>query len=123
MGAVLIPVVIVLVAFVAAVAATKRFAKARKVRADEIRAHGKVLRYQVPNGLDASDVVLWLDRNGYEAVPDGTVGQPGEILIGRRGGKSPDREEVRRLLVRMSATYPAGVAAPARLDDVRFMDE
>lgn len=117
MGALVIPVVLVIAALVAGALALSRFARRRRVRADALRRSDQTLHYSVPNGMDPAHVVLRLSRAGYEAVPDTTVGGPAALLIGGRGDRRIDREEVRRILTDFTDLVAAPVSA------VRFTDE
>lgn len=122
MGAILIPILIVVIVVVALGMAAKGFVRTERERTDHVRAEGSTLRYEVPAGQDPAEVIVQLVRAGYEVVPDATVGQSSEILIGGRGRKRAKREEVRLLLEQMSRVGAEGGAtgAPPR---VRFMDE
>lgn len=122
MGAIAIPVVIVLVAALAGALAAVRFTRRRRDEADLMRLSDRTLHYIVPNGVDPADVVLELGRAGYEAVSDATVGNPGELLIGGRGDRGIDREQVRRILSACIDDRAAPQDVPA-LSHVRFMDE
>ena len=123
MGAILIPIVIIVIAIVAGAITATRYVRRQRARADLIRGAGpSTLRYAVPNGQDPGAVVLGLDRAGFEAVPDATVGMPTEVLIGAPGGKVPDREEVRQVLAGLGQLNFEGDTAPVP-KPVRFVDE
>lgn len=121
MGAIAIPILIIVVAVVAAGLAAKGFVQRRRAKTDAMRAKRQVLHYNVPEGYDPAEVIIELHRAGYEAVPDATVGQSGELLIGGRGDASPDREEIRRILTVIAQGSPIG--DPGWHSSVRFMDE
>lgn len=121
MGALAIPIVIIVVALVAAAVAFTRFTRAERAKADGLRADGQTLHYCVPNGYDPVDVVLELSRAGYEVVPDSSVGQSDELLIGGRDGQRPDRERIRQILAEL--TVPTDASGRQQVSAVRFMDE
>ncbi|MGN6722991.1 MAG: hypothetical protein ACTHJM_10305 [Marmoricola sp.] len=122
MGAILIPVLIVVIIVVALGMAAKGFVRRERDRTDRVRSEKTTLRYEVPPGQDPTEVILELARAGYEVVPDATVGQSSEILIGRRGRRVTRREDVRSLLEKMSRVNAEG-GAPGTPPRVRFMDE
>ncbi|GAC1379899.1 MAG: hypothetical protein NVSMB48_04780 [Marmoricola sp.] len=122
MGAIAIPIVIVVVAVIAGMTAMGRFARRRRKQADSMRSSSRTLHYMVPNGVDPARVVFELSRAGYEAVSDGTLGHPGELLIGGRGDRGLDREQVRCILS-ACIDVPAASRDVSALSSVRFTDE
>lgn len=87
-----------------------------------MRSSSRTLHYLVPNGVDPARVVFELSRAGYEAVSDGTLGHPGELLIGGRGDRGLDREQVRCILS-ACIDVPAASRDVSALSSVRFTDE
>jgi hypothetical protein len=128
MGAVAVPIAIVVIALFALVGAAVRMTRKERAHADALRGAedgpegGAALHYVVPNGQDPAAIALALTRAGYDAAQDPVVGQPGELLIGRADGDSPDREEVRSVL---SGVVPINLEGDeeASLAPVRFADE
>ena len=106
MGAVLVPVILVLIVLVAGWVAVRRFSRAEVRRSDRLQASERpTLRYQVPPGQDPAAVVAALRAAGYDASPDSEPGPSSPIVIvGGRHGAAPDREAVRATLVRTSGT-------------------
>jgi hypothetical protein len=106
MGAVLVPVILVLIVLVAGWVAVRRFSRAEVRRSDRLQASERpTLRYQVPPGQDPAAVVAALRAAGYDASPDSEPGPSSPIVIvGGRHGDAPDREAVRATLVRTSDT-------------------
>ncbi len=106
MGAVLVPVILILVAVVAGVLLMKRFTRREVERSDRLQyADRPTLRYQVPTGQDPSVVLIALRNSGFEASADSEPGPSSPIVIvGARDGGEPDREAVRATIVRMDGT-------------------
>jgi hypothetical protein len=126
MGAVLIPVVLVLVVLLAGGYAATRFMRAERARSDRLQnADRPTLRYQVPPGQDPAVVLAELRAAGYDASADSEPGPSSPIVIvGTRSGSAPDREELRSVLTRISNANIDREAEP--VDDVppgRFVDE
>jgi hypothetical protein len=124
MGAVVVPILIVVIALFALAGAAVRMTRKERAHADALRApdNGAALHYVVPNGQDPAAIALALTRAGYDTAQDPAVGQPGELLIGRANGASPDREEVRSVL---SGVVPINLEGDEAVNPapVRFTDE
>jgi len=125
MGAVLVPVLFVVIALVVGVMLVRRFTGASVEESDRLQApHRPTLRYLVPAGQDPAVVVAALLAAGYDASPDSEPGPSSPIvIIGSRTGRAPDREAVRATLAeaRGSAINPEE-SAPVDAA-VRFTDE
>jgi hypothetical protein len=126
MGAVLVPILLLLVVVVLGVLAVKRFTREEVRHSDRLQtAERPTLRYEVPPGQDPARVLAGLREAGYDASADSEPGPSSPIvIIGTRGGGQPDREDLRSLLGRIdgSTVNPEErqrVARPA----VRFTDE
>lgn len=122
MAAVLVPVILVLILLVAGAISLRRFVRREGAHGDRLRDDREgTVRYLVPPGQDPAAVLAGLGRQGYDAVPDPSVGQPRELLIAARHDGRIDREEVRRVLAGITDLNLEGdqVTVP----DVRFMDE
>lgn len=106
MGAVLVPVLLLILALVLGVLAVKRFSRAEVERSNLLQnADTPTLRYQVPPGQDPAVVINTLRRAGYNASPDSEPGPSSPIVIvGSPDGGAPDREAVRATLVLASGT-------------------
>jgi hypothetical protein len=126
MGAVLIPVILVLVVLVLGVLAVRRFSRAEVQRSDHLQnADRPTVRYQVPPGQDPAAVVAALRAAGYDASPDSEPGPSSPIVIvGTHGGGPLDREAVRATLVGTSGTnINADESAQVERGRVLFEDE
>jgi hypothetical protein len=126
MGAVLVPVILIIIAVVLGVLALKRFTRAEVERSDRLQnADRPTLRYQVPPGQDPAVVINALRQAGFEASPDSEPGPSSPIVIvGAPDGGEPDREAVRATLVLANGTN----IVPEESDDaergrVLFEDE
>lgn len=106
MGAVLVPVILVIIAIVLGVLAMKRFTRAEVRRSDRLQnADRPTLRYQVPPGQDPAVVITALRRAGYNASPDSEPGPSSPVVIvGAPDGGEPDREAVRATLTLANGT-------------------
>jgi hypothetical protein len=95
MGAVLVPVAIVVVLLVLGLVMVKRLGREGDQRRDEVMAAAHTLRYDVPAGQDPAAVLVALSRHGFEAVAD-----PDDVhaLVIRCPLGSAQREEVRVVL-------------------------
>src|SRR5689334_3864818 len=100
MGAVLVPVILLVVLLVLAVLAVKRFSAREVQHSDRLQRDDRTtLRYEVPAGQDPAVVLAGLRQAGYDASADSEPGPSSPIvIIGARGGGDPDREAVRRTL-------------------------
>lgn len=125
MGAVLVPVILLIVVLVAAWFAVKRFGRREVERSDRLQnADRPTLRYEVPAGQDPAAVLAGLRQAGYDASADSEPGPSSPIvIIGDRGGE-PDREEVRRALCELDGTNVVPEeSGQVRRTQVRFVDE
>jgi hypothetical protein len=125
MGAVFVPVILLIVVVVLAWIALKRFGRREIQASDQLQnADRATLRYQVPAGQDPAVVLSGLRRAGYDASADSEPGPSSPIvIIGARGG-DPDREAVRRTLADLDGTNVVpGESASVERSRVRFADE
>jgi hypothetical protein len=125
MGAVLVPVILVLIVLVLGVVAVKRFTRAEIDHSDRLQADDRAtLRYQVPPGQDPALVLAGLRQAGYDASADSERGPSSPIVIIGATGGAPDREAVRRTLTDLDGTnvVPEESGSVDR-SRVRFEDE
>jgi hypothetical protein len=125
MGAVLVPVILVLIVLVLGVVAVKRFTRAEIDHSDRLQADDRpTLRYQVPPGQDPALVLAGLRQAGYDASADSEPGPSSPIVIIGATGGAPDREAVRRTLTDLDGTnvVPEESGSIDR-SRVRFEDE
>ena len=125
MGAVLVPVLLVLIVLVIGAIAVKRFTRAEIDHSDRLQADERpTLRYQIPAGQDPALVLAGLRRAGYDASADSEPGPSSPIVIIGATGGAPDREAVRRALADIDGTNvvpeESGTVDRTR---VRFEDE
>jgi len=125
MGAVLVPVLLVLIVMVVGAIAVKRFTRAAIDHSDRLQADERpTLRYQIPAGQDPALVLAGLRRAGYDASADSEPGPSSPIVIIGATGGAPDREAVRRALADIDGTNvvpeESGTVDRTR---VRFEDE
>ena len=125
MGAVLVPVLLVLIVMVVGAIAVKRFTRAEIDHSDRLQADERpTLRYQIPAGQDPALVLAGLRRAGYDASADSEPGPSSPIVIIGATGGAPDREAVRRALTDIDGTNvvpeESGTVDRTR---VRFEDE
>jgi len=125
MGAVLVPVLLVLIVLVVGAIAVKRFTRAEIDHSDRLQADERpTLRYQIPAGQDPALVLAGLRRAGYDASADSEPGPSSPIVIIGAAGGAPDREAVRRALADIDGTNvvpeESGTVDRTR---VRFEDE
>ncbi|HET7066262.1 MAG TPA: hypothetical protein VFI21_01520 [Nocardioides sp.] len=125
MGAVLIPVILVLIVLVLAAVAIKRYSGAEVRRSDRLQnADRPTLRYEVPAGQDPAAVLAELQSSGYDASADSEPGPSSPIvIIGSTSGGPPDREELRSLLARSPVSVESSADGSINRPPVRFMDE
>ena len=125
MGAVFVPVILLLVVIVAAVIAVKRFSGSEVQRSDRLQnADRATLRYEVPDGQDPAVVLAGLRGAGYDASPDSEPGPSSPIVIIGSRGSDPDREAVRRTLADLDGTnIVPEESGQVRRSRVRFVDE
>jgi hypothetical protein len=126
MGAVLVPILLLLVVVVLGVIAVKRFTREEVRHSDRLQSDERpTLSYEVPAGQDPALVLAGLREAGYDASADSEPGPSSPILIiGTRGGGPPDREDLRSLLGRIDGSNvnpedSQRLTRPA----VRFTDE
>jgi hypothetical protein len=124
MGAVLIPVILVLIVLVLAAVAIKRYSGAEVRRSDRLQnADRPTLRYEVPAGQDPAAVLAELQSSGYDASADSEPGPSSPmVIIGATGG-APDREAVRRTLADLDGTNIVPEESGPVRTPVRFVDE
>lgn len=125
MGAVLVPVILLVVVLVLAAIAVKRFSRQERQHSDRLQADDRpTLRYEVPPGQDPAVVLAGLRQAGYDASADSEPGPSSPIvIIGAQGGE-PDREAVRRTLADLDGTNVVpSESAPVERSRVRFLDE
>jgi len=125
MGAVLVPVLLVLIVMVVGAIAVKRFTRAEIDHSDRLQADERpTLRYRIPAGQDPALVLAGLRRAGYDASADSEPGPSSPIVIMGATGGAPDREAVRRALADIDGTNvvpeESGTVDRTR---VRFEDE
>jgi hypothetical protein len=126
MGAVLVPVILLLVVLVLAAYAVKRFGRREIEHGDRLQnADRPTLRYEVPAGQDPAAVLTELRRAGYDASADSEPGPSSPVvIIGTTTGDAPDREQLRATLDRMDVVnVDPRVDVPLDRPAVRFMDE
>jgi hypothetical protein len=125
MGAVLVPVLLVLIVMVVGAIPVKRFTRAEIDHSDRLQADERpTLRYRIPAGQDPALVLAGLRRAGYDASADSEPGPSSPIVIIGATGGAPDREAVRRALADIDGTNvvpeESGTVDRTR---VRFEDE
>ncbi len=128
MGAILVPVIVVVVLLVIASVLFTRLRQHGEQQREEVLAAPHRLRYTVPTGQDPAAALVSLSRGGFEATAD-----PGDqhalVIMCPLGSKQ--REEVRLLLERETANTlegqerggPQGDPPPPEASRVRFADE
>jgi hypothetical protein len=105
MGAVFVPVLLVLVVLLLSLVAVKRFARDEIEHSDRLQADERpTLRYEVPPGQDPAVVLAGLRQAGYDASADSEPGPSSPIVIIGATGGAPDREAVRRTLSDLDGT-------------------
>jgi hypothetical protein len=125
MGAVLVPVVLILIVLVLGAIAVKRFARREVEHSDRLqRADRPTLRYEVPPGQDPALVLAGLRQAGYDASADSEPGPSSPIVIIGATGGAPDRESVRRTLADLDGTnIVPEESGHVQRSRVRFLDE
>lgn len=125
MGAVLVPVILVLILVVLAAIAVKGFSRAEVRHSDRLQnADRPTLRYEVPRGQDPAAVLAGLHQAGYEASPDSEPGPSSPIVIIGDTGGAPDREAVRRTLSDLDGTnIVPEESGQVHRSRVKFVDE
>jgi hypothetical protein len=125
MGAVFVPVILLIIVIVAAALAMKRFGRREVRHSDRLQnADRPTLRYEIPPGQDPAVVLAGLRQAGYDASADSEPGPSSPIVIIGATGGEPDREQVRRTLADLDGTnvVPEESARVER-SGVRFLDE
>lgn len=125
MGAVFVPVILLIVAIVAVAIAIRQFGRRELRHSDRLqRADRATLRYEVPPGLDPAVVLVGLRRAGYDASADSEPGPSSPVVIIGAPGGDPDREAVRRTLTDLDGTNVVpGESGEVQRSRVRFLDE
>jgi hypothetical protein len=126
MGAVFIPVILIVIVLVLAWLAVRRFSQREVARSDRLQnADRPTLRYEVPAGQDPTVVLLGLHEAGYEASPDSEPGPSSPVvIIGAPDGEAPDREQLRVVLSRITGTNVVpGESGTVDRTRVHFLDE
>jgi hypothetical protein len=120
MGAVLVPVVIVLVLLAVGLVLVKRLGREGDQRRDEVMTASHTLRYDVPAGQDPAAVLVALSRHGFEAVAD-----PDDVhaLVIMCPLGSAQREEVRVVLENEATQTLDEQDDHVPAGPVRFLDE
>jgi hypothetical protein len=125
MGAVLVPVILLIVAIIAVAIAVKQFGRREVQHSDRLQyADRPTLRYAVPSGQDPAVVLTGLRRAGYDASADSEPGPSSPIVIIGATSGAPDREEVRRTLTGLDGTNVVPEeSGQVNRSRVRFVDE
>jgi hypothetical protein len=125
MGAVLVPVILLVLVLVVGAIAVKQFGRREIQHSDRLQnADRATLRYQVPEGQDPAVVLAGLRRAGYDASADSEPGPSSPIVIIGEHGGDPDREAVRRTLSELDGTNVVPEeSASVKPSRVRFVDE
>lgn len=95
--------------------------RTRRERAARRCACRLTLHYYVPDGCKPAPVAFQFCRAGYEAIPDPTTESPGQVLIGGGRDEPLDREDVRRILARI--TDDIASASGGTTSAIGFVDE
>lgn len=105
MGAVFVPVILLLVVLVLGWLAVKRFSRATVEHSNRLQhADRPTLTYVVPPGQDPAAVLAGLRAAGYDASADADPGPSDPVVIIGAHGGAPDREAVRRTLAELDGT-------------------
>jgi hypothetical protein len=126
MGAVLVPVLIVVIVALLVWLAVRSFSHREHEHSDRLRAErSNALLYEVPPGQDPAVVLVHLESEGYDVSADDGAGAASPILIiGSRDSAEPDREAVRRALHECQSTnINPEESAALEPHAVRFVDE
>jgi hypothetical protein len=126
MGAVLVPILLLVVVIVLGILAMKRFSRAEMDHSDRLQDVDRpTVSYEVPSGQDPALVLAGLREAGYDASADSEPGPSSPILIiGTHSGGTPDRDDLRSVLGRIEGSN-INAEESQRLDrpPVRFLDE
>lgn len=126
MGAVLVPVILILIVVVLAGLAVRTFTRREVDHSDQLqRARRDSVRYQVPAGQDPAAVLHHLESEGYDVSPDSEPGPSSPILIiGTHDATVVDREYLRRTIAAFDETnVNPEESGPVDRPPVRFLDE
>jgi hypothetical protein len=126
-GALLAPIIVVIIFLVLAAFAITRFSRRTREHSDTLQfADRPTVRYLVPPGQDPANVLTQLRQAGYDANPDSEPGPASPIvIIGATHGGEPDRDELRRVLAGTTRDVDPMVDSETEVTaaSVRFMDE
>jgi hypothetical protein len=120
MGAVLVPVVVVLALLIVGLVMVQRLGRAGDELREEVMTAAHTLRYEVPAGQDPAAALVALSRHGFEAVAD--PGNAHALVIMCPLG-SAQREEVRVVLENEAMQTVDERDAHVSTGPVRFLDE
>ena len=120
MGAMVIPLVVILAVLAAGVYVAVRFSQREQRHESELLGAGDPqLRYELPAGQDSAAVLAALREEGYDATPvPGGAGQ--EILVACPEGADRHRARV-RAVIQHATTLEGG--DEQEVPPVRFADE
>jgi hypothetical protein len=127
MGAVLVPVILIVIVAVLVGLAVRAFSRREVDHSDELqqRPSRYSVRYQVPPGQDPAAVLHHLESEGFDVSPDSGRGPSSPILIiGTPEATVVDREYLRRTITSFDETN-VNPEESGHLDrpPVRFLDE
>lgn len=115
MGAVLVPLVIIILVLVALWLAGRTLTRGHEATAGHLhQPEVETLRWVVPDGQDAAPVLAALSMEGFEAVHEGNT-----VLVGCPDGTEEDRWRVRQIIENADVTLEGDPGRRA----VRFSDE
>ena len=114
MGAVVVPVLLILLVLVA-VAVGLRWAGRRQDRDVAEVTSDSNIRYEVPEGRDPTPVITALKDEGYAAALHGR-----DVVVQVPDEATGDRDRVRDVISRAPANLDGDPAPP---EDIRFRDE
>jgi hypothetical protein len=121
MGALLVPILIVLVTLVAGVVVLRRWSAGREQLGDELEDPGTpTLAYRVPAGQDPAVVLAALEGDGYVAAADPDDTRLVRVRCPARLGC--ERARV-RAVIETAAVTAMDTGAPIDAGPVRFEDE
>lgn len=127
MGAVLLPVLLILVVVALLVLVVRAFSRRQVEDGDQLLAdHRHSVRYQVPPGQDPAVVLHHLESEGYDVYPDSGPGPSSPIIvIGSQDASVVDRESLRETLTELDETTTDPEESRPSVDraPVRFLDE
>ena len=121
MGAILVPIIVVVVVAIVALWGMRAWVSGHQRQADELAAPGtSSLDYLVPPGQDPVVVLTALSAEGYDASTDPDA--PNLVHVACPAGPDRDRARVRAVIHAAGSTaVDAGV--PFEPGEVRFTDE